>query len=180
MAIQRKKNVLSQTKMSWTRTYDGCTTLMEAIEAREIEAYEEGNYIEALIFQFSFIEGKIESVISQFGKKLELHPSSLKILRNETGVSRKIMHFDITMSSFISDESKGAFCELIGKLQEYNMFRNDLLHHCGNPKKFKSGMHIEQSVVEAYKEGEGIIRLLTEIKLRKLNNLKDDQTQKKK
>lgn len=153
---------------------------MEAIEAREFEAYEQESYIEALLFQFSFIEWKVESAIAHFGKKLGLHPSSLRMLKDETSVSRKITHFNSIMSAFISDDSKKMFHELIGKLREYNMFRNNLLHHCGNPKKFESGMHIEQSVVEAYGEGDIVIRFLAEIKLRKPNKLDADRTQKKK
>ena len=41
---------------------------MDDLELREMEAYENENYCEAFILQFSFLELKIESIIRNFSK----------------------------------------------------------------------------------------------------------------
>jgi hypothetical protein len=167
MPIQKRKEVLDRTKHSWAVIYDGCSNLMEELEAKEIEAYNEERYFEAFIIQFSFIEWQIETVTLYFAKKLNLHHSSLKSIEDETSVNRKISNFDLILSSFIKDESKTLLLELVDKLREYNTFRNDLLHNCGNPNKFDGALHIDQSLTEAYDEGQTIIKLLSKLKLRK-------------
>lgn len=167
MAIQNRKDVLERTRLSWNRTYNECSSLLEELAAKEIEAFSEDNYAEAFILQFSFIETRIESSTQYFGEKLRLHPTSLKALRDETSVAKKITYFDLILSSFIATGSKGDFQSLVGKLREYNAFRNDFLHHCANRRKFRSALHIEQAVEEAYTEGVEIIRLFVKVKLKK-------------
>lgn len=169
MSIQKRKEVLQRAKMSWSIIYEDCSSLMEELEAKEIEAYDEERYIETFIIQFSFIEWQIETATTRFAKKLRLHSTSLKSIETENSVNRKISNFDAILSGFITDESRALINKLVGKLREYNAFRNDLLHNCGNPNKFNGAIHIDQSLMEAYEEGHQIIKLLAKIKFRKMS-----------
>ena len=167
MKIQNRNNVLHRTSHSFDALFSDCSNLMEELEAKEIEVYSEEKYYEAFILQFSFIEWKIEEITKHYAAKLGINPSSMKMLTDENSVNRKISYYDFILSSFISDKSKNDFQQLINKLRDYNSFRNDFLHDCSNPNKFKNAMHIDQSLVEAYGEGLQIIKLLSLIKLKK-------------
>ncbi len=167
MAIQKRKEVLQRTKMSWDSIYQDCSSLMEELEAKEIEAYGEERYFEAFVIQFSFIEWQIDTATIRFAKKLRLHPTSLKAIETENSVNRKILNFDAILSSFIADESRTTFSKLIEKMREYNLFRNDLLHNCGNPHKFQGAIHIDTSLMEAYDEGLEIVKLLSKLKFKR-------------
>lgn len=138
---------------------------MDELDLKEIEAYENENYCEAFILQFSFLEMKIESIIANFAKISGIHSSTCKQLKSTWRVSDKIGYFDCLVSPRISPKSKKDFGHLIEMLREYNTFRNDYLHDCSNPKKFTGAIHIDYALEEAYSDGIKIMHLLSKIKL---------------
>ena len=65
MRLQKKRSVIERTKFS---SGSKVSSLMDDLELREMEAYENENYCETFILQFSFLELKIESIIRNFSK----------------------------------------------------------------------------------------------------------------
>ncbi len=168
MVYQNRKRVLVCTKDSWDSLFDDCVSINDEVMAKEIEARNEEDWWEAFILQFSFLEDYIRSSISNFGKKLGLDKKTLKEVVGEQSVARLISYFNIICISFIKDKSKKDFQKLVLCLREHNLFRNDILHNCANPKKFRGVIHIEQTLVEAYHEGEEILELFTKIKIQRV------------
>lgn len=165
MKIQKRTGVLSRTQNSWSSIYEDCSSLVEELEAKEIIAYDDDNFYEAFVIQFSYLEWHMQTAMLYYAKKLRVHPTTLKNLRVENSVSKKITGFDLIVSQFVSQKSKRDFKNLIEKLRDYNAFRNDFLHDSMNKKKFENAIHIEQSLYEAYSEGQDIIKLLLKIEL---------------
>lgn len=165
MKIQKRTTVLNRTRNSWSSIYDDCSSLIEELEMKELDAFDDDNYYEAFIIQFSYLEWHMDAAIRHYAKTLGVHTTTRKKLSLEKSVSNKITNFDIIMRPFISKESIHNFHVLIENLRDYNAFRNDFLHDSMNSKTFKSAIHIEQSVVEAYHDGLRIIKQLLNIKL---------------
>lgn len=178
MVYQKRKSVLMRTKYSWDSLFDGCSSINDEITAREIEARDEERWWEAFILQFSFLESYIRAGVVNFGKKLGLDKKTLKEVAEEQSVTRLISYFNIILISFIDNKSKKDFQKLILCLREHNLFRNDLLHNCANPKKFRGVIHIEQTLQEAYYEGEEILKLFTKVKIQKVNKKTDKKLEK--
>lgn len=162
MSIQKRSNVIKRTAFSSDSKH---SSLVDELDLKEIEAYENENYCEAFILQFSFLETKMESIIANFAKVAAIHSSTRKQLKSIWKVSDKIGYFDCLASPLVLSTSKKDFGKLIEMLREYNSFRNDYLHDCFNSKKFTGATHIDYALQEAYEDGLKIIRLLSKIKL---------------
>ena len=90
MRLQKKRSVIERTKFS---SGSKVSSLMDDLELREMEAYENENYCEAFILQFSFLELKIESIIRNFSKIAGIHPSTSKQIKSTWKVSDKISYW---------------------------------------------------------------------------------------
>jgi len=165
MKIQNRQTTQGRNKKNPKRIYTLGSSLSSQLEIKEFYAYQNENYWEAFIVQFSFIERIIDSINRDFANKFKLNKESLVKIKNENSVSNKITLLDCLTHNIVSNDSKQQHSILIEKLYSYNNFRNDLLHNCSKTKCFQSATQIDQAVMEAYDEGKKIFMLIDTIKL---------------
>lgn len=146
--------------------YEGCETLIEELEVKELEAMDEERLFEAFILQFSFIELKIEGITKHFSAKANLTSKTREMMEAEQSVHRKIGYFELVLAPFVDEGSRSGLSAAVDSLRAYNVFRNDLLHGCADHRRFQSAMHIDMAIEEAYAEGLKILDLLCGIRLK--------------